>query len=513
MSKIYIKLSLIVLFSYPAITEGCVTDQWTRYQHDNTNSGYNPCVTNITPANVATLHEIGSFMGNAVQGSVVVSNGVAYFGDQGGILYAKNLDLSADVYAPVTTTGGYPINNTVLVTDDTIYVSNGQPASPTNPYPVLFAFNLDLTPKTSFGGTGSVVIDPTVNPLTADTFGSPVLAGNVVVIATAGTDSETNINPDYHGSISAFNIADGSLAWRITVSPAPLTSGGSFSTAAVDSNLNMLFIGTSNANSLPTNNLTEALLAINYLTGDIVWSYQYQKNDAWGALYPEGLDGDVGASPNLFQVRRVVALTGFGVITELVDAVGAASKLGVYRVFERATGNLIWESNILLPTDTFCQTAAPGSAFIPGASAFEQGTIYAPSLANNTGLRLNVLSILSANGNVDAAIAGGTATFGTTLTRIAAFDANTGALKWRDTSNPVTSASLTAANGMVFHNNWGGQLRVLDGDTGAVLTTITVASPVGLTSILPGPISITQGNVYVSIGIENFGGGVKVYSV
>lgn len=513
MSKSYIKLSLIVLFGYLSITEACVTDQWPRYQHDDNNSGYNPCVTNITPANVATLHEIGSFIGNAVQGSVIVSNGVAYFGDQAGILYAKTLDLSADVHPPVTTTGGYPINNSVLVTADTIYVSNGQPASPTNPYPLLFAYNLDLTPKTSFGGTGSVVIDPTVNPLTADTFGSPVLAGSVVVIATAGTDSETNINPDYHGSISAFNVADGSLAWRITVSPAPLTSGGSFSTAAVDPALNMLFIGTSNANALPTNNLTEALLAINYLTGDIVWSYQYQTGDAWGALYPEGLDGDVGASPNLFTIRRVSSLCRFGATSELVDVVGVASKLGVYRVFERATGTMIWDSSVLLPTDAFAQTTAPGGAFMPGASAFDQGTVFVPSLANNTGLRLNVLSILSANGNVPAAIAGGGATFGSTITRIAAFDANTGALKWRDSSNPVTSGSLTVANGMVFHNNWGGELRVLDAATGALLTTITVASPVGITSVLPAPISITEGNVYVSMGIENFGGGVKVYSV
>lgn len=495
-----------MLFSYPMLTDACVVDEWARYLHDDSNSGYNPCVTNITKANVGTLHLIGSAGPNAVQGSVVVRNGVVYYGDQLGIFYAKNLDLSADVFPSVNL--GFPINSTALITDDTIYVATCSP----QPFPALHALNLDLTPKVAFGG-GSVQIDPTVDAGSSDVFSSPVIAEDVVIIATAGTDSTTNINPNYHGSINAFNIADGSLAWRFTVSPAPFVSGGSFSTVAVDTNLKLIFIGTSNANILPTNNLTDAMLAINYQTGQLIWAYQYVANDAWGALYPEGLDADIGASPNLFQMRRVASACRFGNVTELVDVVGAANKQGRYHAFERATGNLIWESNVLLPTNTFANTTAPGSAYIPGASPLASGTIYAPTLFNNSGLRLGVLSVLSANGNTDAAVEGFAAGLSSTMTTIAAIDANTGAVKWRNDSTSVTSGSLTAANGMIFHNNWLGQMRVLDADTGQLLTTITVASPPGFTSILPAPIVIAEGNVYVSTGIISFGGGVQVYSI
>lgn len=508
MFKVYSKLGLILLFSYPLISTAACVDQWTRFQHDTANSGYNPCVTTITKANVSTLHLIGSAGPNAVQGSVVVKNGVVYYGDQAGILYAKNLDLSADVHPPVALAGGFPIGNTVVVTDDTIYVSNQTP----DPFPHLFAFNLNLTPKVSFGG-GSVVIDPTVAAGSADTLGSPVVAGNVVIIATSGTDSTTNINPNYHGSINAFNISDGSLAWRVTVSPAPFVSGGSFSTASVDENLKLIFIGTSNANILPADNLTNSLLAINYETGEIAWSHQFVHNDAWGALYPEGLDADIGAGPNLFQIRRVSSACRLGATTELVDVVGVSNKQGRYLVFERATGTPVWEADILFPTDSFAQTAAPGAAFIPGTTPFDQGTIFAPALFNNTGLRLNVLTILGLNGNSAALAESGAAGFFSTVTRIAAIDANTGAIKWRNDSTSVTSGSLTAANGMIFHNNWVGDLRVLDADTGAVLKVINVASPIGFTSFLPAPVTIAEGNVYVSTGIISFGGGVKVYSI
>ena len=90
-----------------------------------------------------------------------------------------------------------------------------------------------------------------------------------------------------------------------------------------------MFIGTSNSDDIPVSNQTDAILALDYRTGKKIWSYQFTRDDAWGPLYPCDCDFDVGAGPNLFYIRDT-------------PVVGVASKEGIYRVFHRRTGEIIW---------------------------------------------------------------------------------------------------------------------------------------------------------------------------
>ena len=148
----------------------------------------------------------------------------------------------------------------------------------------------------------------------------------------ANTDAEETgvLFPTLRGGFYAFDTSDGSFLWKYIVNPAPLgTAGGSFSTAGVDPNLHLMFVGTSNATTPPAGPHTSSLLAIDYRTGELRWSQQYQKNDVYSTLYPCGPDHDVGSSPNLFTVCKD---------GKKICAVGANNKADCYRAFKRKDG-------------------------------------------------------------------------------------------------------------------------------------------------------------------------------
>ena len=76
----------------------------------------------------------------------------------------------------------------------------------------------------------------------------------------------------------------------------------------------------------------------------------------------------------------------------------------------------------------------------------------------------------------------------------------------------VGSGSITAANGVVYMDNWNGEIRALNGATGATLysNTTTFAPP----TFLGGPITVTGGKMFVPVGIFPGGpGGVKVFGL
>ena len=128
-----------------------------------------------------------------------------------------------------------------------------------------------------------------------------------------------------------------------------------WSSAAVDTDLEMAFIGTGQAYNKPADPKSDSLVAIDYTTGEIVWHQQYTKGDSYTLATGAGPDFDIGAAPNLFEAdgRKLV---------------GVGDKGGSYRAFDRETGKVAWVRPLV------AGTALGG---VEETTAYADGVIYA----------------------------------------------------------------------------------------------------------------------------------------
>ena len=197
--------------------------------------------------------------------------------------------------------------------------------------------------------------------------GSPVVVGNVIYQGVSSIEEGLALNSSYacctfRGSVVALNADTGKILWQTFVVPSNNGQPGGYSggaiwqAPAVDTALNLLFIGTGNNYSAPAtvyqcrlNNPQrhdmhasrpgshlDMALALDLTTGAPssgarrlegydVWTLAC-KEDVSGCPDPDGPDYDLGGSgPNLIG-----------------NAVGFAEKSGLYIVVNPSTGALIW---------------------------------------------------------------------------------------------------------------------------------------------------------------------------
>ncbi len=144
-------------------------------------------------------------------------------------------------------------------------------------------------------------------------------------IPVSSTEVASAMNSEYNcctfrGSVVALDESDGALIWKTyTTEPAVKNvslkskmgpSGAPvWSSPTIDSERNVLYIGTGENYSLPATETSDAIIAIDILTGKIKWVRQTIANDAWNAACPDkencpenfGPDYDFGAPPILIK--------------------------------------------------------------------------------------------------------------------------------------------------------------------------------------------------------------------
>ena len=152
------------------------------------------------------------------------------------------------------------------------------------------------------------------------------------------------------------------------------------------------------------------------MTGVRVWHKQFTEGDAWTVGSPfGGVDGDVGATPNLFEINgRAV--------------VGVGDKPGRYHVHDRMTGDPVWS----VPLTT-------GSGFQGGVmapAAYHDGVIYVVS--NNDTRSSTAFALEAATGDT-------LWEFDSSTRRLAAPALGTRALRGRSAGNVW---ALDAATGL-----------------------------------------------------------------
>lgn len=238
----------------------------------------------------------------------------------------------------------------------------------------------------------------------------------------------------FRGQVVALNAKDGSEVWRKDLVKSPHNGVAVWSGFALDPDRNILFFDTGNNYTGDATDLSDSMIAVDTKNGDTLWSYQVTSHDVWIPPMAIGPDYDFGAGPQLFSAKD-----GDGNSRPLV---GAGQKNGFYSVFDRTTGKHVWS--------TFVGYAAVGGG-IRGAASIEDGKIY----------------LFSNNGYED-----GKPPEKFPMT-VKALDAATGDNLWtQDKAQPANGASSGfLADGVYFVGSLDGTLQGYRASDGKVLWT------------------------------------------
>jgi polyvinyl alcohol dehydrogenase (cytochrome) len=323
---------------------------WTSFGGDLAHTRSSPDETSISVENVAQLTTAFDIPAPGVTSTPVIMGGVVYWADWAGKVHATNLADQKAVWELDASAAGGGYTGSPMVTERFVYVANrnGRLSALDRALgTVVWEAKLDAGPATHI-------------------WSSPVVAeqDGVLVIGVASQGTTENAMPvprsrleTFRGSVVGFDALTGKELWRIATSPEPNGAGVSvWSSAALDTQRKLAFIGTGQGYYKPVSPLSDSLLAIDYMTGKIRWSDQYYKNDAWTLEDPgDGIDADVSAAPNLFSVDGR-------------DMVGVGDKNGVYHAHDRETGVEVWRYSYDAP--------AYSSGGIIAPAAYAEGTIY-----------------------------------------------------------------------------------------------------------------------------------------
>jgi polyvinyl alcohol dehydrogenase (cytochrome) len=298
---------------------------------------------------------------------------------------------------------------------------------------------------------------------------TPVVHGDKVFVPLASQEIALAFNPLYgccttSGGVAALDLATGAQRWyRPTIeTPAQPThkhwgfvqnygpSGAPvWGAPLLDSDRGILYFGTGQNYSLPATDTSDAIFALDALTGERVWVRQFTKEDAYNLACdlptghpncpdPRGPDFDFGAPPMLVHdpSGRPYLIAG--------------QKSGDLHALDPATGDVLWSRRLGLG-------GALGGIHWGMAANEATGTIFVP------------VSDIEAN-QLDRSMEPQAGMF--------AIDLATGSTRWQHARKGRCedrvcfgglSAAITATPDLVVAGSLDGILEVYDGATGEVL--------------------------------------------
>jgi polyvinyl alcohol dehydrogenase (cytochrome) len=449
------------LTALAAVTlSGCL---WPSFGHDLANTRHQDLERRIGRKSVGQLSEAWRVDGLAgVTGTPAIWGGIAYVGTWNGTAMAIDLADGGTVWERQLTDGdgAAMIDDSPLVTADRVYLGDARGR--------LHALDR---------ATGAVVWSRQLDaqPLTR-IFSSPVLVDGLLVVGVASVELALP-TPDFafRGSVVGLDAVTGAERWRLPTSAGTDGAGVSvWSSAAIDRERGLAYIGTGQAYEEPAGPRSDSLLAIRYETGELAWSRQFTADDVFTFFSPppRGPDADIGAAPNLFRARGR-------------DLVGVGDKAGVYAAFDRTTGETVWARRL-----------ADGSALggVMVTAAYGRGVVY---------VTCNVMA-----GEYPAS-----PTDPRHRSVTYALDAATGRIRWQREMPAASFGALTLANGVLFQPTVPGTLYALDARKGDVLWSAHPGGDLG------GGVSVANGRVVTGHGFwfltqpPNPQGGVVAYEV
>jgi polyvinyl alcohol dehydrogenase (cytochrome) len=192
--------------------------------------------------------------------------------------------------------------------------------------------------------------------------GSPVLYKDRLYVPVSSLE-EANVDPKhecctFRGSIVAYDAVRGKRIWQSYVMPPAVVQGTNatgtktygpsgaaiWNTPAVDEKRGLLYFGTGDNYSSPTNSISDAVVAISLRSGKISWSFQATKNDAWTVAcdIPGKPDCAKVTGPDYdFAASMILASTTTG-----KQLILAGQKSGWVYALDPDTHELVWKTKV-----------------------------------------------------------------------------------------------------------------------------------------------------------------------
>ena len=431
--------------------------------------------------------------GGDVSARAAVVDGIAYFPDWGGNLWALNTATGAPIWHHQLSDYGLPAGTvsrtSPAVIDGKVYIGTQLGA---------YLVAVDAT-------TGTLKWRSQLDShAQAEITASPAIVDGVVYLGISSGEEGAAANPKYpccsfRGSFVAADAHSGHILWKTFVVPTGYSGGAIWgSNAVVDTARQEIFIGTGNNYSVPTDpaygsciqsggtakscvspeDHFDSLLGLDMATGHIKWARRLSNGDDWNVAcfasmagqancpVGAGRDYDFGSAPQ----ELTVSLAGGGRKT----IIGAGQKSGIYSAFDADSGKMLWATRV-----------GPGATL----GGMEWGSA-------TDGTRIYV-AISDADGKHYKAGRAGSWN---------ALDPLTGAVLWRtpDPNAAIDLGPLAVANGVVYAPSMGGaasqaNMFALNARTGDILWSFASGASVNAGA------TIVDGSVYWGSGYAHLG--------
>jgi len=461
----------------PKDINACTAGRWVSHGGTASNQRNGCEETSLTPDTVTGLTEKWRITPGSTVGTPAVYDGVVYFASMDRNVHAVNADTGVELWATALEGG---VQSSVLVTKSSVYVADIGPSNRfVNQTPPHF-YRLDRA-------TGEILEQVLFfdHPLSVGWSSAVYIEdADLVVIGVPSFEVFSPLTPrTFHGNIVAYNGTTLAEEWRFFVNPPEYGAGVSvWSSPAVDTALKLVYIGTGQGYELPVTPMSDALVAINYETGEEVWTQQYTADDVFvqgGSM--NGPDFDVGAPPTLFD------------LADGTPAIAVGDKEGTFRVHDRRNGDLIWAEKI---------TVGSSLGGVMQSASYYDGELFV----------------------ISNKMAGG-------LPTLFALDAEDGTEIWSvDLGDIAVFGATTVVNGVIYFGDMDGTVHVRSATDGSVIWADphvpATASAARNAEAIGAGISVVNGTIYVPFGAEAFpisyfstastavlGGGVVAYHV
>jgi quinoprotein glucose dehydrogenase len=337
-------------FSAGGMSTHSAAHEWPSYGNDAGGSRYSP-LDQINRSNVGRLQRVWTYhTGEKMTGRLVafeatpiMVGGVLYFSTPGGQVIALDAETGRRIWGHEMRAGARRFYQHRGVS----YWTNGIDRRILfgTPDGRLVSLNaVDGTPDPRFGARGSVDLRVGVAdrwPESEYAVTSPPAIYRDLVITGALVPEGPAHGPS--GTVRAFNILTGRLAWEFRTIPGPHEPGGDtwegdsakdrtgvnvWSVMSVDRERGLLFLPLGSpaydfygGDRKGQNLYANCLVALDAATGKVRWYYQMVHHDVW--------DYDLPAQPNLIEIRRD---------GKAIAAVAQVTKMGFVFVLDRLTG-------------------------------------------------------------------------------------------------------------------------------------------------------------------------------
>jgi alcohol dehydrogenase (cytochrome c) len=334
---------------------------------------------------------------------------------------------------------------------------------------------------------------------------APIAANGMVFIGNAGGD-QTGVT----GHVYALDADDGRVVWRFDVVPDeptvratwpnadryPITGGAFWTSFALDTDTGVLYVPAGNpapdfdVEARGGDNLyTNSLIALDAASGRLLGYNQLVKRD--------NHDWDVNGPPVVATTRMgraIIASANKDGLLSVLDRSAFASKplpsavgeLGTRlpTIFQSATTT---RENVDVPLSRsapvrFCPGIQGGNEWNGAAFHPTLNTLYTGAVDWCASVQLAAEISVPSAGAIWFGSAIGEIQAPPTEARgwITAFDADTGAVRWKFAAPaPVVAGVTPTAGGLVFTADLTGHLRAFDADTGAVLYELQTGQSIG----------------------------------